>query len=296
MRSPRLLLALATLALPIVAWSEIRVGSSLEWLADCCPASGIYTITRISVVNERTRHFELSLQLQRPLRGEPASTITTDYHVGIPGVRGRYTSRSEVVTGDEFLICFGTDRGGKPNVVQSINLDYPMVGCNHLAVSCDLRVLDRKEEILAVFEGRLRSHPGLTRQHSPEDEPGDRLDLEWNTDLHDILYAGSACYLLVPHDLLDMASTHNRGRPLIIGEESPDDPPAPPAVVPTAPPEGDRPEPRATDENARYPWTQMLCALIAVALAALLYFIRSARRRRSAIRTKSDPPEGTPPL
>lgn len=200
------LVIFAVFGLCPMAQTEIIVAPSLEWLADHCIDSGVYVVTNVAE-KEGKSSVELSLTLKNGLRGQPTKQMQQGYYK----VRLSAPKRPLVQKGDEFLICFQHYTTGEKRVVQTINLDNPQTaGFSVIAASCNLSVLKTKNDILKVFEERLKSHPKADPVEISDYSRDNRVALACPTELFSAVYAGSSCYLRVPDDLVEKVRTESR--------------------------------------------------------------------------------------
>ena len=191
------------LGLSTVANAEIMVAASLEWLADHCIDSGIYRVVDAQQ-KEGKNNFELLLALKQTLRGKPIKWTKELYYK----TRLSNDKRPLVRQGDEFLICFQHYSTGEKRAVQIINLDNPQIaGFSLIAVSCDLKLLKTKENILKVFERRIESHPKADPVEISDYSKDNRFELRAHTEIFAAVYGGSSCYLRVPKDLAEKVLT-----------------------------------------------------------------------------------------
>lgn len=182
------------------AQAEVLVAPSLEWLADHCIDSGIYVVDGVKKSAQKNG-LELTLSLKdQGLRGKPVQQLIHKYYA----VRLGDPERDLVKKGDEFLLCFQHYANGEKRVVQTINLDHPQkAGFSVIAASCQLRLLKSKKAILAVFEGRLKSHPQGDPVEISDYSKDNRFELEGHVELFPAVWGGSSCFLRVPGDLVD---------------------------------------------------------------------------------------------
>ena len=179
--------------------AEISVTPTLEWLADHCIESGVFVA---ATVNEEpgTRTYRLKLCRKETLRGQPEKLIRFDYS----DHRAKGDRMPVVKNGDRFLVCLQHYTNGEKRVVHAINLTRPQVaGSEVIAVTADVQLLKDGDQILKVFQKRIKTHP----KHHPveiSDYSKDNryeLDLPWDHELMRAVYAGSSCLLRLPHDL-----------------------------------------------------------------------------------------------
>jgi hypothetical protein len=202
-----LITGIVMLGIPSVVRAEIMVGATLEWLADHCPDSAIYEVRVVEKKPDLIHSYKVSFLLKRTLRGKPPEKTTDSYYPG----KHVGTNSSSVRVGDEFLICFQHDRTGEARSVQLVNLSRPALAFpGFIAVSCDLKLLKSKKDILKVFEHRLESHPKGDPIEFHDYSKDNRFELEWGTEVHGAIYSGSSCYLRVPKDLVDQVKQQSK--------------------------------------------------------------------------------------
>jgi hypothetical protein len=198
-----LLIFLCLSEISAVTHAETTVAPSLEWMADHCVDSGIYTVIGIRKVKEGNL-LELDLQLKRGLRGNPKKEIKQQYYK----LRLSDEKKPLVEIDNEFLICFQHYNTGEKRVIQTINLDNPqLAGFSLIAVSCDLKLLKNKKEILEVFETRLKSHSTAEPVEISDYSKDNRIDMGPNAEIYSAIYSGSACYLRIPDDMVEAVKT-----------------------------------------------------------------------------------------
>lgn len=210
MRKCTHILFLTVLGLSAVAHAETSVVPSLEWLADHCIDSGIYTVSAIEK-KDGENSYGLSLMLKRNLRGNPIKQMVQDYCK----IRLQDQKRDLVQKGDEFLICFQHHDTGEKGTLQTINMDYPQIaGFSYIAVSCELKLLKSKKDILKVFEGRLTSHPKGDPVEISDFSKDNRFELSSYPEIFSAIYGGSDCYIRVPKDFAKKVKTPPRQQEL----------------------------------------------------------------------------------
>lgn len=94
-----------------------------------------------------------------------------------------------------------------------INLDNPATGgYKTIAISCDVKLLKTKNEILKVFEERLKSNPKADPVVIDDYSKDNRFELDYadSPELFSAIYGGSAYYLKVPADLIEKVKTKLR--------------------------------------------------------------------------------------
>ncbi len=182
------------------AQSEIMVASSLEWLADHCIDSGVYRVTSVTKEKELIACYKVAFAIQETLRGSPAKSAEERYQRFPPPV----PEDSPIVeAGDEFLICFQHYENGDKRIVQLINLSKPQaIGASYIAVASDLKILKDKAKILSLFRDRLKKVEKGDPVKIDDYSKDNRFELHDDTELYKAVWAGSACYLRIPSDLL----------------------------------------------------------------------------------------------
>jgi hypothetical protein len=204
-----LLVSSALFLVPSAAGAEIMVTASLEWLADHSIDSAIYTVTALQEREGLIDAYTITLERTETLRGHPVKTTRVLYQ-RVP--RGKGVNPAPVVEkGDEFLMCFQHYRTGEKRPVQVINLDRPLNrGFKYVAVNKDLKVLQNKADILEVFRARLADHPIGEPMVIDDYSRDNRFELQPYTEVYSAIYGGSACYLLVPDDLVEEVKRRSR--------------------------------------------------------------------------------------
>ena len=175
--------------------AEIIVGASLEWLADSSASIGIYQVTESR--NTSDSAFQLSFRLDDVLKSTPPQTAASSYSV-------RFHKEAPIVTiGNRFLIFLKPDETDSPRVAHLINLSTSQIGgLDSVSVNSKFELLTDQTQILATVRERIKSHPkgSPTKLH---EHPNSSFDVEvpHGTGASRVLYAKSACFLLVPDDL-----------------------------------------------------------------------------------------------
>lgn len=196
-----LLTAALTLLAPVPLFAEINVGESLDWLTVSRPHIAVAEI--VSVQDDRkpqalwmARRFET--RLKETLKGKPPATATFTWHVPI--------ETGAPAQGTEFLLFFNDDS----TVGYAINLASPDITGQGVAFATHFNVLRTKETILDAVRQRLArlGRQGIATAHTANaanvftPQRGFlQLEVPFETPAHQALFAGSACYLVVPADV-----------------------------------------------------------------------------------------------
>jgi hypothetical protein len=185
------------LVVTVTVRAEIRVGASLEWLADTSGGVGIYQATESR--EESDSAFQLSFQLDEALKGEPPQLVASSYWVRF----AKGPQPPSVSVGDRFLIFLKPDDQNSPRVAHLINLSTTQAGgTDSVAINSKFEVLTLPPQILATVRGRIKSHP-TAKPTKWREYPDSRFDVEVPPEApaYNVLFSGSLCYLLVPEDL-----------------------------------------------------------------------------------------------
>jgi hypothetical protein len=179
---------------------EVWGAYTLEWLADHCHDSGIYSVKGTEEEKrEHSKGYNITLKLSRKFRGEPPPEVLHGYYA----IKWVKTSLPSVREGDEFLVCIQRDETGSACPIQLINLTNPgLYFPSIVAISCDLRLLRNREDILKVFEDRLSSHPDTTPEIYGERLRGMSIEVDYGAEIHKAIWGGSDCYVEVPDDCI----------------------------------------------------------------------------------------------
>ena len=196
---------LMLLIVSAMAKGEISVTASLEWLADNCIDSAVYTVTDIVEKKKLQNGYTVSLKLKESFRGQPSEIIkVTYYKVG-------KEKHPIVEKNDEFLVCFQHNRNGNKQPVQIINLDKPQQGgYKFIAVSTDLKLMKKKENILKIFKDRIKKNPKRDPVLISDYSKDNRYELIPFTKVWRAIYGGSSCYIRVPKDLIEKVELQSK--------------------------------------------------------------------------------------
>lgn len=172
-----LLTLISLLLLPAIAFGEISMGESIEWITQSRPHIAIVRIAA-------TRGTGSKGAVATTLKGEPPAA---------PVFRDRHLS-----AGGEYLVFF--DAKKNPDAV--FDLEKPAT--NHRApLAMDMSLLDTREKILAAVDARLKrgGPPGDAARNLFQSSKGFvYLEVPPSSGAWNALYGGSACYLAVPAD------------------------------------------------------------------------------------------------
>jgi len=167
------------------AHAEIMVGETLEYLTDTCPQIAIY---RVVDTTQSINGFRG--ELVESLRGNPPREFRFD------GV----TNAKTLAVGDEEL-CFLRSTGKEMRWEETIPLTHPAVQGN-AALRPDFSICTKKADILVVVRLREETYP--LQEQRWRQYPASRLQVEipGGTPAWKAVFGGSACFLLVPPDLI----------------------------------------------------------------------------------------------
>jgi len=175
------------------AQASLIVGKSAEWLCDNSDTVGIYKVVKGSVVttnNNDSRHrYTYTLQLSESLKGDPAKKCDAKFSVHVLTAQ---KTGDTVQESDELIVFFQTKKTYEPAIIHQINLSRPWhAGASFVAVDAKFNVIAKRNQIIALVQSRLKQPPSQSVQVAiPPDSAA------WTA-----VWAGSACFLLVPEDL-----------------------------------------------------------------------------------------------
>lgn len=181
---------------PSLAIAEIVVGESIEWLVDSSEMIGIY----YGVKKEKTKAYSV-VKLKVKLKGNPPSIYDSE----LASYRPK-EERNKIPKACDFLVFFNYNQD-KISIHYNINLTFPQsIGSYGVALTKDCNVLTNGDDILKLVKSRIKLNikvpkmvllDGIDRM-SPPSSSFIRIRA-WG-EAEGALWAGSACYLVVPAD------------------------------------------------------------------------------------------------
>ncbi|CAN5351901.1 MAG: hypothetical protein ACR2GW_12160 [Pyrinomonadaceae bacterium] len=203
-----LLLILLTCS-PLVtnSYAEIIVGNSLEWLTVSSKVVAVGRITHVekskgegSVVYE-TYVFEPSEIIKGSKQKSISFTVRTFSTEPVFG--SLIDNTNEIVV---FLSPYKERDGEKflrgKLIPTSTSFPLSIINLNNpskYVIDLNFRVLNNKEDILKVCRQTEKTQTEYVEQHPSFPIKGFYLEVPFDTEAHESLFAGSSCYLLVPN-------------------------------------------------------------------------------------------------
>jgi hypothetical protein len=183
-----------------VAHAEIIVGATVEWMTDTCPYIGIYRALTVSANSTEQVHIEA--ELMDAILGKAPKSFTFDYPTWV-----KQKTPNGPKIGDRFLIFLRDTDEHDIRWQHLISLSTPALSSyDHVALRPDFSLLDDGKEIETVVRNRAKAKPlsAMKWHEYPKIEDRFRVEVPLASPAGLVLFSGSACYLLVPDDLLNM--------------------------------------------------------------------------------------------